>query len=142
MNNNGANVINKNENINNVQNSFFHYPNNNSITFSNNNSFMHRSFDVRAIAALSQLNTNSNINNINNNSFTAQCHSAVTFPAGKYIYPFHFLLPAGLPPSYSTGMCVKNKQYSNSQARLYYYVKVRVISSDSASLLKKTSSAL
>lgn len=103
---------------------------------------MHRSFDVRAIAALSQLNTNSNINNINNNSFTAQCHSAVTFPAGKYIYPFHFLLPAGLPPSYSTGMCVKNKQYSNSQARVYYYVKVRVISSDSSSLLKKSSSAL
>lgn len=94
---------------------------------------MHRSFDVRAIAALSQLNHS------NNNSFSAQGHSAVTFPAGKYIYPFHFLLPAGLPPSYSTGMCVKNKQYSNSEARVYYYVKVRVLSFDSSASLASSS---
>lgn len=50
----------------------------------------------------------------------------VTFPAGHFVYPFRFLLPTTLPPSYNTGMCVKEGQHSNSQAMLGYYVKVYV----------------
>lgn len=51
---------------------------------------------------------------------------SVRFPAGHYVYPFRFLLPPALPPSYDTGICVKDGQYSNSQAALHYYVKVYV----------------
>lgn len=50
----------------------------------------------------------------------------VRFPAGHFVYPFRFLLPASLPPSYNTGIHVKDGQYSNSQAALHYYVKVYV----------------
>lgn len=51
---------------------------------------------------------------------------SVRFPAGHYVYPFRFLLPTALPPNYDTGICVKDSQYSNSQAALHYYVKVYV----------------
>ncbi|KPA78943.1 putative arrestin domain-containing protein [Leptomonas pyrrhocoris] len=51
---------------------------------------------------------------------------SVRFPAGHYVYPFRFLLSASLPPNYDTGICVKDSQFSNSQAVLHYYVKVYV----------------
>jgi hypothetical protein len=51
---------------------------------------------------------------------------SVRFPAGHYVYPFRFLLPLSLPPNYDTGICVKDGQFSNSQAALHYYVKVYV----------------
>lgn len=51
---------------------------------------------------------------------------SVRFPAGHYVYPFRFLLPTALPPNYDTGICVKDGQFSNSQAALRYYVKIYV----------------
>lgn len=52
----------------------------------------------------------------------------VTLPEGNYVFPFRYLLPAELPPTYDTGVKVRDKQFSNSMSHLAYYVKVYVMS--------------
>lgn len=67
---------------------------------------------------------------VSNLSMTAATEGGyVVFPEGTYVYPFRFLLPMELPPSYRTGVRVKDEQFSNSKASLVYYVKVYVSSS-------------
>lgn len=48
----------------------------------------------------------------------------VRFPAGHYIYPLRYLLPASLPPSSDPVIRVKDESYSTAQVSFHSHVKL------------------